>query len=774
MTATELSASILPLIGGEDILNSEIIAGDLQSKVCHEEISELRTKLVVDTFEGDLVQVAVWLTSTIEDVGTYYHLMLQLDDGNLVESVITTARKIEGPLSGHGNVLAQLLFERKALSKSKEFSVFSKCIPAPQGSSSEPCIGFITYGFNAARRGDLGIIHKKAEALASTLSNNVVHSRNSRLIEASKELQDLVYADISIEEKIEGFGELLTRYCGMERYEYISFQKESSGIVKETFPNLKDVGIDIPYHDLTDGPVKSSTLINRTDVKTPQSFIVVPIRERAIAVKKQKISNINKLFEGGYSSATVNHMYVLFDKTTKGYLSGEVSDTDRELCAMLARQFQHGLSSAIYDRKLRKLATILTDEVFADKVDAKWLFESVSKRHFRCYGLSILEYRPGRDVSVLEGNTERPLPTSYRNRMGRYLTDRQTISDVEGSEVAIGFEVVDEVAHKCILEASFTNEYGVRRLVCFQINTLHLSETDFRVARYILNELKVIFKNHDSILERASEIAQIRHAIIIPLSAASNTVESALELYHLHKDDNELWSSFAKDEVWDELNDATQQSMYAKMLADSGKYLFLDESDLSLDKKPFDLDKLFKSANFAGSKLIDGRKIIPYQRTYGDKNFRDGSKKVPHGDVALLFLVLVNLLDNAVKYTLVSYSNQYFRNIIPKVEGSNDAGVVLIELYYEDNGFRFKVHNVGRYIPEAERSRILTPFGRGRHFMGVNPVTGTGIGLPASAKIVSGHSAKSEFEISSRQLAGQRGIGYNTAEFYLPYFLGGE
>lgn len=102
------------------------------------------------------------------------------------------------------------------------------------------------------------------------------------------------------------------------------------------------------------------------------------------------------------------------------------------------------------------------------------------------------------------------------------------------------------------------------------------------------------------------------------------------------------------------------------------------------------------------------------------------------GDADLLYCAVVNLIDNAVKYTPPSG--------LVEVRGSEGEGVVSIE-----------VADTGVGVPDAELGTVLGELARGSNVRGL---PGSGLGLPLVSTIVRRHGG--QLQLSSREGVGTR------------------
>jgi signal transduction histidine kinase len=88
------------------------------------------------------------------------------------------------------------------------------------------------------------------------------------------------------------------------------------------------------------------------------------------------------------------------------------------------------------------------------------------------------------------------------------------------------------------------------------------------------------------------------------------------------------------------------------------------------------------------------------------------------GDASLLASVFQNLIGNALNY------------------GPRGGGTVRVWAVHEDNGWRISVDSGGRPIRPADRTRIFSPFRRGR---GERRADGIGLGLALCRSIIEQH-----------------------------------
>ncbi len=602
----------------------------------------------------------------------------------------------------------------------------------------------------------------------------LLDSRHRRIATSLEQLEKILSASIKIEERIERLNSLLCWACGAASAEFISFLGDSSAINLNQRQTLRSLKLDLSYGDLENGPVRHNyenlnhSYHNTSNPPTVDTsgVLVIPILDNARELKQRSLAPISFDDDQKSRPKIVNHAIVIFKRKNSETSYSHFTDTDVELAIRLAGIFQNSLGSYIYERKVSRLSEYFEVDVDEKEITATDLYKVLTNGFLKCSGVSIFEYKLGKDVTIQSSSEDILCEESYVYRMKEYVT--QNIDQLNTqSRILLG---VDQ-GYETKIEFFFANELGIARLIVVHLRTKIVSDLDYRLLVYMMSEMRVHFKSADSLQARASELAQIRHAIISPVAACSDILDSFVRLARTYRGKSEkLWAQFKDfEDEWASLQDAVAFAEAAKLLAESGKYLFLEPGDQSINKKPIDLLEVYNLA-IKNAHLMNDQKIVIRRTITGKETDHLGHKRVPHADKSLLFLVFLNLLDNALKYTVVKQSYEYYKSQYHNLQGGRQPqGLVAVKLNYAKNVYEFSVQNVGRYIPENERDKIFVPFGRGRQFMDVNPVTGTGIGLPASKKIVKGHFERAEIFLTSKRLPGSNKIALNTFTCSLPY-----
>jgi two-component system sensor histidine kinase KdpD len=162
---------------------------------------------------------------------------------------------------------------------------------------------------------------------------------------------------------------------------------------------------------------------------------------------------------------------------------------------------------------------------------------------------------------------------------------------------------------------------------------------------------------------------------------------------------------------------------HAGQLSDLTHHLLLtaklDKSDLKLNREDIDLAQLIESSVRSSSQEL-GDHVIELQGATGCKTVR--------GDRKLLEMALLQILDNAVKY-------------------SRPGSPLVIAVTEERTEVAISVKNEGSFIPSDEREKVFQRFYRCSG--SIKTITGTGIGLSVVRHIAEAHQGSVSVESDS-------------------------
>jgi signal transduction histidine kinase len=260
-----------------------------------------------------------------------------------------------------------------------------------------------------------------------------------------------------------------------------------------------------------------------------------------------------------------------------------------------------------------------------------------------------------------------------------------------------------------------------------QINASNLSQrVDEGNQRDEIAQLAITFNQMLGRVQHAFEaqrsfLSNASHELRTPLTTLQGTLETSLAYDKALADSRQSMQSALLD---------------VRHLIDlTNGLLTLARTDAAvLDRRPVRLDECLSQAIGYAQGKYPGRE---FRQTFGPLPEDDSDVFAVRGNPQLLTTALVNLLDNAAKYS---------------------AGPVVAELGYADaNTLLVSVRDTGAGISAADLRLVFEPLFRAE---GVAKVPGSGLGLPLTQKVIRLHGGR--VELSSTEGQG------TTARVWLP------
>jgi heavy metal sensor kinase len=208
--------------------------------------------------------------------------------------------------------------------------------------------------------------------------------------------------------------------------------------------------------------------------------------------------------------------------------------------------------------------------------------------------------------------------------------------------------------------------------------------------------------------------ADVSHELKTPISVIRAQVEEALDSdQKLTSEQKDILTTIKKQ--IDQLNNLISQML---ILAKA------DEKNFTLEKEKFDLEIVIDTVIEEMNNLAAEKNILITKKIIGENNFRIKA------DLSLITQLLLNLVDNAIKYTPAE-------------------GKIKITLKNLDNYYEINILDNGIGIPEKDLNNIFKRFyrvdkSRSRDY------GGTGLGLSICSWIVKVHGGEINVESSLR------------------------
>jgi len=494
------------------------------------------------------------------------------------------------------------------------------------------------------------------------------------------------------------------------------------------------------------------------------NYVYMPLVEKGIQFENISLAGRDDFLDVTESKQIVSHEMFLLDKSNE-FLSNAISTTDLKVCKSVTRALQGHLSSTIYEKKFLKVSRYFQKLDISTDLDVSKFKNFIVNNIIDCDSLCIYSAEiNGENIIVRNSRCfdGEELGQDYNIRIRKYLEKFYSIENQAEDRIRVGSDVR---SGNFLLEFHLSNSFNKSRLLTFEFPSRLLSLNDFHILHHLMSELQLYFKSADSLQQRLSDLAQVRHAIKAPLAAANASIEEFHDTMITKSRTESMWKRFrTEDRDWEMLFKARDLGETAMLLAESGRYLFSEVDHNSLNIKDFSLRALIDLVlnTFSARQKTDGivivTKIDPPQ---GSQN----------GDKELLYVAFANLLDNAIKYTVKSASNSFYKNIYDE-EYIKDSAVVEVSLKIHERSYTFSVSNVGAHIPEADLETIFKPFGRNKQYHNLHLRHGTGIGLPASLKILNAHVSGTKIKVYSKKLNPNSKLAKNEFSFELPFRVG--
>jgi two-component system, OmpR family, sensor histidine kinase KdpD len=200
---------------------------------------------------------------------------------------------------------------------------------------------------------------------------------------------------------------------------------------------------------------------------------------------------------------------------------------------------------------------------------------------------------------------------------------------------------------------------------------------------------------------RSTVLDGLAHAFKTPLATIQSASSGLLEINRLSGSEAELVT------IIDE-----QAARLARLTTQVLRTAKLDESDLRLEQERIEPEHLFQLLREELGNLPDGHTLVMEDVTGGIMTW---------GDVRLVRMAILQLLDNAIKY-------------------ASPASTITLKVNASESEVIFSVANEGSFIAPEERVRIFDRFYRspGSQYR----AAGTGIGLAVTKRIIEAHRGR--------------------------------
>lgn len=626
-----------------------------------------------------------------------------------------------------------------------------------------------------------------AKALSFHLAILLQYGRTHRLVEATEKCASLLYETRTLEETLAKCADVLVESCAAQGGGYLEFTDGNVHSLAfangDSIPDARRATVErFVRTSVQATPILNDLAISVADGLEIQvdpefgNFLYIPIMGPSlnlesstfIAITEADDLHTPELATIGAECEKPSHALFLFGKKSPAYLGVNFSETDRTLCRTIAR----GLSSAVYSRffeelflsQARYFSSLPSDNV----TNAALTFRSLKSILPGARSLQLVTVtrdRSGVHQIAAGGDGEHTLPSAILDlildQSRKIHTDlsadskpkeRGDIQDTNGSSS----EHLKNIQCACHTSAAqgtwlifqMSTRYEPLRFYALQLGSNYIERFRFHLLKHFMRELYHLHRTKDSAVERSSLLAQIRHAVVNPIAASTNSIDTFQRYLQLYGRTDEGWLKIKNEkEIRDLIPHAIYLNHQALLFINSGRFLFssIGYGEIKFDQyRPLEL---FNEVRLAFNYGAQERGQSFNLKIVGDANL------TAVGDRLLLWIVIANLVDNAIKY------------------GHRDTEIV-VTLDFRTDRWIFSVENTGDYLSPSVASRIFKPFERGDSSApNINRRHGTGLGVTVSEMILRAHSDIAGLKYTSAFKSGEQKRAQTRFSFEMPYKL---
>ncbi len=425
----------------------------------------------------------------------------------------------------------------------------------------------------------------------------------------------------------------------------------------------------------------------------------------------------------------VDGFIILCSKSRLDYIGISFSDADVRLSAQVSTHIAQFRSERSLEDVYRK-TTDLFDNNFGSKIfpnseSLKFLKEYISSMN----DMRLVHFSTDSSPDdLLDFIIDDHVKTAIFDKISRFVsTSRKKTEPKADTRVKIcALKSPDKRDLYCIFHVP-TEQDDSRFFVFHFFGVVHDKITHL-ILRHYVKEAHYYLKNADTIDERISVLTEIRHAVRGQLAYAKEYIENvkvSLEIAGRTKDD--LWNLVNTKHFKEELNTAHYFCNQSMVMTETVRFLLSEISSSHLKITRIRPVQIIQNVRSALEREFRRRNIVFELKTSVSNTF------TVRGDSLLIWIVIFNLLDNAVKFA------------------HRDTRIT-VDLTVHQGRWTFRVRDEGVYLNPVDKSRVFRPFVRARVDEHLNRRPGTGLGLPVSRQIIRAHSAKADLEFTSERL----------------------
>ncbi|OYY90806.1 MAG: hypothetical protein B7Y45_06365 [Sphingomonas sp. 28-66-16] len=704
----------------------------------------------------DCLNTILWLTDRSngrEQLLSSY----QVGDPNIHEALVGAV--VDIPRRGSKGDLADVL-ERvqskiaHAVTATQRVTpiVLYPTIRAPTQSVSDPSI----LGVIVLHR-DVEIGDPEAEEIASHISNIVEFTRLNRLATCVTNAQAfLSRTSKDVPKFLNEIGFFMLSQLNSSRCMYVNVNRAQDWLEIEG-DHLEQLGIRAAHRDfaIEECGVAAPGEVRQVGLKfqecgSSEPAILVPLPQAGYAVRPVPFAKHNDFYRSLPRQNADDIKIIFFEKVVAGYLQNRFSEADVAIANAIFGFVGKYIESIIFESNTNEVISHLdTEDMVQDDADSILKILSGITRKFN-------------SVTILRvGGFERSIyfdKVSATHRMPGledYLKKVRTTYFQKYYESRAGngnnnhpYFGVDGIDGRTVIEVHFPRYSSESRLYLVELDGEVISESALRSLISLFSDLYSRVMREENIRERGSYLMQVRHAVIHHFSAANRSLKSIRPLWERGQRDKDYWLDLLNDPlIGSDLARTISSLGQASLIIENGRFMIGELESSALNRKPYRIAELINST-------LD---VLKYNRD--DKRIGVISKisgpppKSMRGDGPLLSIALMNLFDNAIKYS------PHFAKIRWRLD-------------YLPDRYRLSISSVGDKLDPNARMMLFQEGYRGFQSDRLNRRHGTGLGLPVAYRILKAHSPTAQLSFEPFDFDAELEGAGNTFFFEMPFFSG--
>jgi hypothetical protein len=475
--------------------------------------------------------------------------------------------------------------------------------------------------------------------------------------------------------------------------------------------------------------------------------IYVPIYQTALDLKETDFLKKNDFISKHRSCDFVCSHVLFYQKDSKLYLNNIFSEADLKTCKVVFNFIKQVISSKLIIENFDEISE-LSDKTY-DKADRDRgrneecddLLNELKKissvfTKTKVYPIEYNEddhkvYFSSRDNETLSENEE-----YLRNK----ISDLYKKNEKEFDQIHVCFRVFEE---KKFLYVFIKESNLLARLYSLEVSSKQVPYVALITVMSFFSEACLYYRRKADWQERVYHLMETRHVTTHYISSISGNIRSLEKLINSRRGDPYRWGHLLKQKhFFKRLGRATGAITQLKMLMENGRFLINKIRPEALDKKPLRIFEVVLEAVRDLNLMIERRNIRVVSYVSGNP------PSIMNGDKTILKIAILNIIDNAIKY-------------------SPTYGEVWWSIEYKNGCYEFKVMNLGEKIDD----RCFRIGYRGKQKDHLNPVHGTGLGLPVAKECILAHSENASFICDHEKTSDLNGP-MNVVGFRMPYLTG--